>query len=354
MKKLMCLFTLGMVLYVVGCGNSNSNTEYVQVEIETIDTVQTANTNQNNNDSSLEDFSAGVDDVLLDELEENLSSEEIFIPEDISKKEEQESEAVDAGDVTQTSESSVDYEKDASCYYVAVVGDTSKEILEIAKEELNWQNVKLEIVEVDGVNAANDLVLSGKADANFCLNKAYMDSYNTIHGSNLTIVQRGFYEPIGIYPGKSASLGKCPSGAVIGVPQGDINIARSLYLLNQKGIIELKDGVGFQACVDDISSNPHNIRIETYDVAAGKPDAAAYDYIMMDMNYAIVYGLDNASVLGYENRNSGLLDLFTINLVTKAGNTDNARLQKLMKVLEGDKVGTFIKNTYMGSVVDYR
>lgn len=351
MKKLMCLAVLGVAMSVIGCGNSKSNSEYVQVEIEKIDTVQTANTNLNNESSGMEDFSAGVDDILLTDVDENQPSEEIFIPEDISKKEEAEAEVVQE---EQTSEPVADYEKDPSCYYVAVAGDTASEILEVAKEELSWQNVKLEIVKVDGVNAANDLVLSGKADANLCLNKAYMDSYNTIHGTNLVIAQQGFYEPIGIYPGKSASLGKCPSGAVFGVPQGELNVARSLYLLEQKGIIVLKEGVGFQACVDDISSNPHNIKIETFDVASGKPDAGTYDYILMDMNYAIVYGIDNSSVLGYENRNSQLLDLFTINLVTKGGDTENARLQKLMKVLDGDKVGSFIKNTYMGSVVDYR
>jgi len=354
MKRFTCLAVLSVVVALAGCGNSNSNSEYVEVEIEKIDTVQTVNTNQNVDDSNIEDFSAGVDSILLDEGYENPGTEDIFIPEDISKKEEQETDTVNVDNEEQSDESAVDYEKDPSCYYVAVAGDTASEILEAAKEELNWQNVKLEIVKVDSVNAANDLVLSGKADANFCLNKAYMDSYNTIHGSDLTIVQQAFYEPIGIYPGKSSSLGKCPSGAVFGVPQGDLNIARSLYLLAQKGIIELKEGVSFQACVDDIISNPHNIKIETFDVTAGKPGDAAYDYYLMDMNYAIIYGLDNKSVLGYENRNSQLLDLFTINLVTKSSNKDNARLQTLIKVLDGDKVSSFIKNTYMGSVVDYK
>lgn len=360
MKKRAGLIVLGLTILLAGCGNSNSDDGYVQVEIEKIEDIKPASEVAAAGDTqgyeetidevsdSLQDESLTVDNQNTENVEnQDVESDGNQNAENVDN---QESEAVeDQG----TESVDLNFEKDASSLYVVVVGDTSKEILNVAKEELSWQDVSLEIVNVNSFDQANELVANGKADGSLCVNKAYMDSYNTIHNSNLITVSREYYEPYAIFPGKSSSLGKCQNGAVIAVPQGSISVARSLYLLEQKGLIELKDGANYQACVDDIIYNPHNIKIETYDLATEKPDVSKYDFVIMDYNHAIVYDLNLKSILGYENRNSKLLDMFTVNLVTKSGNESNAKIQKLEKVLGGNKIVSYIKDTYAGAVVDY-
>ena len=47
----------------------------------------------------------------------------------------------------------------------------------------------------------------------------------------------------------------------IGVPNDTTNEARALLLLQENGIIKLKDGVGITATKNDIVENPYNVEI---------------------------------------------------------------------------------------------
>ena len=53
--------------------------------------------------------------------------------------------------------------------------------------------------------------------------------------------------PIGIYSKKHKSLDALPNGATISIPNDPTNGGRALLLLQDKGLIKLKDGVGLQA-----------------------------------------------------------------------------------------------------------
>ena len=63
------------------------------------------------------------------------------------------------------------------------------------------------------------------------------------------------YEPFGIYPGTKSSLDDIADGDVIAVPNDTTNEARALLLLQDNGIITLKDGAGLEATVNDIAEN---------------------------------------------------------------------------------------------------
>ena len=70
------------------------------------------------------------------------------------------------------------------------------------------------------------------------------------------------YEPFGIYPGKKETLDDLEDGDTIAVPNDTTNEARALLLLQDNGVITLKDGAGLEATVKDIEENPKNIKIE--------------------------------------------------------------------------------------------
>ena len=53
----------------------------------------------------------------------------------------------------------------------------------------------------------------------------------------------------------------------IAVPNDTTNEARALLLLQDNGIIKLKDGAGLTATVNDIAENPHNIKIVELEAA---------------------------------------------------------------------------------------
>lgn len=75
------------------------------------------------------------------------------------------------------------------------------------------------------------------------------------------------YEPFGIYPGKKETLDDLGDGDTIAVPNDTTNEARALLLLQDNGVITLKDGAGLEATVKDIEENPKNIKIEELEAA---------------------------------------------------------------------------------------
>ena len=60
----------------------------------------------------------------------------------------------------------------------------------------------------------------------------------------------------------------------IGVPNDTTNEARALLLLQENGIIKLKDGAGITATKNDIVENPYNVEIVEAEAAPAAPPAA--------------------------------------------------------------------------------
>lgn len=77
----------------------------------------------------------------------------------------------------------------------------------------------------------------------------------------LVAVGNTFVYPIAGYSKKIKSLDELQPGSQIAVPNDPTNLGRSLLLLQQVGLIKLKDGVGLLPTSLDIVENPKNLKI---------------------------------------------------------------------------------------------
>lgn len=145
---------------------------------------------------------------------------------------------------------------------VAASATPHAEILAAAKPILAKEGWDLEVTEYDDYVLPNEVVEGGEIDANYFQHVPYLDSFNEEKGTHLVQVGKIHYEPFGIYPGTKKSLDDIADGDTIAVPNDTTNEARALLLLQDNGIITLKDGAGLEATVNDIAENPHNIKIE--------------------------------------------------------------------------------------------
>ena len=244
--------------------------------------------------------------------------------------------------------------KERKAIKVAVMGVPAQEILNKADESLINTNYMIEPVICSDYDQPNAMVLNGEADASLYENQVFLDSYNKKNSTDLEIAERIYYEPLALFGGSISDLDSITNNVKVAVIKGDVNKARALYLLEQKGLIELKPNVYYQASMEDVTSNPHNISLEEVDLDSGWPDTKAYGLIICDYNRAMLQGIDPATSLGDENRNSGILDMFSICLVTDKSKTGNDKTKQLIKALNSKETEEFIKQTYHDSVVDYR
>lgn len=133
----------------------------------------------------------------------------------------------------------------------------------------------------------------------------------------------------------------------IGVPNDTTNEARALLLLQENGIIKLKDGVGITATKNDIVENPYNVEIVEAEAAQLPNMLPDLDYAVINSNYAINAGLNpvNDSLL-IEGSASAYANI----LAVKEGN-ESAQVVALKAALESKQVADFIAEKYTGSVV---
>ena len=136
---------------------------------------------------------------------------------------------------------------------VAASATPHAEILEQAKPLLAEQGYDLQVTVFNDYVQPNEVVESGDFDANYFQHIPYLESFNKEKGTHLVNAGGIHYEPFGIYPGTKKSLDELAEGDTIAVPNDTTNEARALLLLQDNGIITLKDGVGLEATVNDIA-----------------------------------------------------------------------------------------------------
>ena len=226
------------------------------------------------------------------------------------------------------------------------------EILEICKEILKEQDIKLEIVQFNDYIIPNTAVESGQIDANYFQHVLYLGDFNAQNGTHLVIVDKIHYEPFGIYAGKTASLAELKDGAKIAVPNDGTNEARALLLLEAQGLIKLKEGVGLTATKLDIEENPHNFDIIEIEAAQLPRSLGSVDVAVINGNYAIDAGLKASDALAVEDGQSEVIQQNYANvLVAKEGNETNEALLALAAAMKSEQVKAFIEATYEGAVV---
>ena len=200
------------------------------------------------------------------------------------------------------------------------------EILNVAKEVLAEQGIDLEVVEFSDYVQPNLVTENGEVDANYFQHTPY--------------------------PGKSSDLANIADGATIAVPNDTTNEARALQLLAAQGLITVRDGAGLTATVNDITENPHNVKIEEIEAAQLPRTVQDVDFAVINGNYAIEAGFSvGKDALATEDASSEAAQTYANVLVVKEGNESNPAIQALYAALTSDKAKDYINSTYDGAVV---
>ena len=226
------------------------------------------------------------------------------------------------------------------------------EILEAAKDLLKEKGYTLEIEEFDDYPQQNVVVDEGEFDANYFQHQPYLDNFNEEKGSDLVSAAKIHYEPLGIYPGASEDLENIKDGAKIAVPNDATNEARALLLLEENGIITLKEDAGLNATKKDVEENPHNIEIVELDAAQIARVVEELDFVILNGNYALDAGFNvQTDAIAKEEADSEAAQTYANIIAVKKENKDSEKIKALVEVLQSEEIGKFITDTYEGAVV---
>ena len=256
--------------------------------------------------------------------------------------------------VSAESTESTDTAAEGGTIKVAASATPHAEILEEAKKILADEGWDLEIKIFDDYVMPNEVVESGEFDANYFQHIPYLESFNKEKGTHLVNAGGIHYEPFGIYPGTKSDLSELADGDTIAVPNDTTNEARALLLLQDNGIITLKEGAGLEATVNDIAENPHNVKIEELAAEQVPRVAPEVAFVVLNGNYALQAGFSVAKdALAYEASDSEAAKTYVNIIAVKEGHENDPGIQALVKVLKSDEIKQYINDTYDGAVIPF-
>jgi len=237
---------------------------------------------------------------------------------------------------------------------VAASETPHSEILAEAKTILAQQGWDLQVTVFQDYVQPNLVVESGQFDANYFQHVPYLESFNKENKTNLVDAGDIHYEPFGIYPGTKKDLSTLTKGDVIAVPNDTTNEARALLLLQDNGIIKLKDGVGLAATVNDIKENAKGVVIKELEAAQVSRIKSEVAFVVLNGNYALEAGFSVAKdAVAYEKADSQAAKTYVNIIAVKKGNEQKEGIVALVKVLKSDEIKKFINDKYAGAVIPY-
>ncbi|WP_031089124.1 MetQ/NlpA family ABC transporter substrate-binding protein [Streptomyces sp. NRRL WC-3549] len=222
------------------------------------------------------------------------------------------------------------------------------DILNYVKKNLaDKAGLKLEVKEFTDYVLPNTATENGQVDANFFQHKPYLDDFNKKNGTHIVPVVDVHLEPLGLYSKKVKDLKDLKAGQTVAVPNDTTNEGRALHLLADNGLITLKDGVGTDAKLSDITDKK-GLQFKELEAATVPRALNDVDAAVINGNYAIEADLKpGQDSLALEKAEGNPYANF---LAVKEGNEKDARVQKLAKLLNSDEVKKYIEDTYQGSV----
>ena len=215
-----------------------------------------------------------------------------------------------------------------------------------AASKLKEEGIELVVKEYTDYILPNKDTTSGSVDANYFQHINYLENYNKENGTDLISVGSIHYEPMAVYAGKSSDLAAIADGATIAVPNDPTNEGRALLLLQDQGLITLKDPTKLEATPNDIAENPHGIVFQELEAAAVPRALESVDFAVINGNYAIEAGYHVKDALVHEETGSTAVEQYANIVCTTPEKEEDENIQALVKVLQSDDFKAYLEENY--------
>ena len=219
-------------------------------------------------------------------------------------------------------------EKDPNHIKVGVIVGAEQQVAEVAQKVAKEKyGLDVELVTFNDYVLPNEALSKGDIDVNAFQHKPYLDQQIKDRGYKLVSVGNTFVYPIAGYSKKIKSLDELQPGSQIAVPNDPTNLGRSLLLLQQVGLIKLKDGVGLL---------PRSL------------DDAQIALAVINTTYASQIGLTPAKDgIFVEGKESPYVNL----IVAREDNKDAENVKKFVQAYQSDEVYEAANKIFNGGAV---
>lgn len=201
----------------------------------------------------------------------------------------------------------------------------------IAKEKYG---IDVKLVTFGDYNIPNRALNDGELQANVFQHIPFLENQVKQFGYKLTYIGKTFLYPMGMFSKKYTSIKNIKDGSTVAIPNDPTNQGRALMIMQDAGLIKLKDGITWKATTDSIASNPKNLKIVSLQADQIPNNLGDVDFGIVNNDYISKAGLSLNDALFVEPKDSPFANVIAIQDTQK----DNPRLKEYVKALNNKQI----------------
>ena len=229
---------------------------------------------------------------------------------------------------------------------VGIISGEDEDVWRAVTAEAAKKGLAIKTVVFNDYTQPNEALERGEIDANAFQHKPYLDNQIKQHGYHIVPVGYTGVWPIGLYSKTHKSIADIKNGAQIGVPNDPSNEGRALRVLQNAGLIKLKDGTGILATVADVAENQKGIKIKELDAGIVGRSIDDLDAAVVNTDWALKSGLSPAERIAQEPITDNPYRNF---IAVKQGNENQEWVKTLVASYQNDSVKAVFEKVYKGT-----
>lgn len=199
------------------------------------------------------------------------------------------------------------------------------------------EGITVELVDFGSYEQPNPALTEGEVDLNQFQHIVYLAEYNENSGSDLTPIGSTAIYPLGLYSTKYDDVDDIEKGDTVAVPDDASNQARSLNVLQQAGLIELKSGGTPYSDLADIDTEKSKVQVKALEAAltpTSLPDVAA---AIINNDFVEDAGLTFEDALATDDVEDPNALPYVNVFAARAEDADNETYLKLVEIFQTDE-----------------
>lgn len=224
------------------------------------------------------------------------------------------------------------------------------DVVELASDVAAEDGRDVELVRVNDNVQYNRLLVDGEVDASFAQHEPYMERFNEENDADLTAIAPVYDAKVGFYSRDYDDVADIPDGAKVALPNDISNEGRALAILDEQGLITLREGVGFEGRLSDVEENPHDfewVQVDLLNLSSAYEEddvALVYNY----PTYISKVGLTPEDALFLEET---VDQRFSISLVARAEDEESEKIRALREAMTGEEVRDFLTEEHSATLL---
>ncbi|MER8433079.1 MetQ/NlpA family lipoprotein [Mesorhizobium caraganae] len=238
------------------------------------------------------------------------------------------------------------FAEDKKSIKVGIISGEDEDVWRVVVAQAAEKGLAVETVVFNDYTQPNEALERGEIDANAFQHQPYLDNQIKTQGYHIVRVGYTGVWPIGLYSKKYTKVADLPEGAVIGLPNDPSNEGRALRVLQNEGVIKLKDGTGILATTADIAENPKKVVIKELDAGIVGRSVEDLDAAVVNTDWALKSGLGPDNRIAQEPVADNPYRNF---IAVKSGNENEAWVKTLVASYQNEKVKAEFDKVYKGT-----